>query len=167
MEVWRDFSSSSTGSTLIAVCSTDFRRMSRAAFLYKKTVRDSSKAFGVRRLFSSDVSVEVKIAVCRVFLLRICRYLWGSYLVSYCDHQYRHQSILQLEFQPTFVDVKDVSGGCGAMFNITVESEKFKVSWRLHRRVIFQLTYITICITYCQTGSFISQSAQNGHQSFK
>jgi BolA-like protein 3 len=38
------------------------------------------------------------------------------------------QSILEVAFSPTFVDVKDVSGGCGAMFNITVESEKFKVS---------------------------------------
>jgi stress-induced morphogen len=47
---------------------------------------------------------------------------------SHIHHYFGRQSILQLEFQPTFVDVKDVSGGCGAMFNITVESEKFKVS---------------------------------------
>ena len=44
---------------------------------------------------------------------------------------YLKQSILNLEFAPTFVEVKDVSGGCGAMFNITVESTKFKVSWHL------------------------------------
>ena len=39
------------------------------------------------------------------------------------------QSILVHEFAPTAIDVKDVSGGCGAMFNITVESPKFKVSY--------------------------------------
>lgn len=40
---------------------------------------------------------------------------------------YKPQTILQKEFNPTLVEVKDVSGGCGAMFNIIVESEKFKV----------------------------------------
>mmetsp|Transcript_25645 Transcript_25645/g.24503 ORF Transcript_25645/g.24503 Transcript_25645/m.24503 type:complete len:97 (-) Transcript_25645:120-410(-) len=50
-----------------------------------------------RCFFSSEVSVEDKI-----------------------------KSILKLEFEPTFAEVKDVSGGCGAMFDISVESHKFK-----------------------------------------
>ncbi|KAK6199260.1 bola protein [Scheffersomyces amazonensis] len=34
--------------------------------------------------------------------------------------------ILQDEFNPRNLQVKDVSGGCGSMFAILVESEKFK-----------------------------------------
>lgn len=34
--------------------------------------------------------------------------------------------ILHSHFSPTTLDVRDVSGGCGSMFAITVESSKFK-----------------------------------------
>ena len=34
--------------------------------------------------------------------------------------------ILQEQFSPKKLDVRDVSGGCGSMFAILVESEKFK-----------------------------------------
>ncbi|KAK6462502.1 bola protein [Scheffersomyces coipomensis] len=34
--------------------------------------------------------------------------------------------ILKQEFSPKNLEVKDVSGGCGSMFAILVESEKFK-----------------------------------------
>ncbi|KAG7191698.1 uncharacterized protein KQ657_002834 [Scheffersomyces spartinae] len=33
---------------------------------------------------------------------------------------------LQAQFEPTKLEVKDVSGGCGSMFAILVESNKFK-----------------------------------------
>lgn len=34
--------------------------------------------------------------------------------------------ILESQFSPQNLDVRDVSGGCGSMFAITVESSKFK-----------------------------------------
>lgn len=34
--------------------------------------------------------------------------------------------ILASEFSPKTLDVKDVSGGCGSMFAISLESEQFK-----------------------------------------
>ena len=36
------------------------------------------------------------------------------------------RSILEKELTPTKLEVQDTSGGCGAMFNIVVESPKFK-----------------------------------------
>ena len=36
------------------------------------------------------------------------------------------RSILEKELAPTKLQVQDTSGGCGAMFNILVESPKFK-----------------------------------------
>ena len=35
------------------------------------------------------------------------------------------KAILQEQFAPTLLDVTDTSGGCGAMFNIIVESPQF------------------------------------------
>lgn len=34
--------------------------------------------------------------------------------------------MLDSHFSPKVLDVRDVSGGCGSMFAITVETEKFK-----------------------------------------
>lgn len=45
--------------------------------------------------------------------------------------------ILHSHFSPTNLDVRDVSGGCGSMFAITVESSQFKgiLMVRQHRLV--------------------------------
>ncbi|ODV83163.1 hypothetical protein CANARDRAFT_189821, partial [[Candida] arabinofermentans NRRL YB-2248] len=42
--------------------------------------------------------------------------------------EYELQIYTQLknEFNPTLLIVKDISGGCGSMFSINIESEKFK-----------------------------------------
>ncbi|CCE83489.1 Piso0_004065 [Millerozyma farinosa CBS 7064] len=42
------------------------------------------------------------------------------------DYEQKIYNILQQEFQPKNLQVRDVSGGCGSMFAISVESEKFK-----------------------------------------
>lgn len=42
------------------------------------------------------------------------------------DYEQKIYNILATEFQPKNLQVKDVSGGCGSMFAILVESEKFK-----------------------------------------
>ncbi|KRZ99511.1 uncharacterized protein AC631_04730 [Debaryomyces fabryi] len=42
------------------------------------------------------------------------------------DYEKKIFGILKESFQPKNLQVKDVSGGCGSMFAILVESEKFK-----------------------------------------
>lgn len=42
------------------------------------------------------------------------------------DYEQKIYDILHSHFSPTNLDVRDVSGGCGSMFAITVESSKFK-----------------------------------------
>lgn len=42
------------------------------------------------------------------------------------DYEQKIYNLLQQEFQPKNLQVRDVSGGCGSMFAISVESEKFK-----------------------------------------
>lgn len=42
------------------------------------------------------------------------------------DYERKIFDILKLEFNPANLEVRDVSGGCGSMFAILVESEKFK-----------------------------------------
>lgn len=42
------------------------------------------------------------------------------------DYEKKIFGILKDNFQPKTLQVKDVSGGCGSMFAILVESEKFK-----------------------------------------
>mmetsp|Transcript_7257 Transcript_7257/g.9187 ORF Transcript_7257/g.9187 Transcript_7257/m.9187 type:complete len:117 (-) Transcript_7257:65-415(-) len=42
------------------------------------------------------------------------------------DYEKKIFKILKESFQPKNLQVKDVSGGCGSMFAILVESEKFK-----------------------------------------
>ncbi|KAK6454287.1 uncharacterized protein RJT20DRAFT_130343 [Scheffersomyces xylosifermentans] len=42
------------------------------------------------------------------------------------DYENKIYNILKEEFEPKALSVKDVSGGCGSMFAISVESEKFK-----------------------------------------
>lgn len=37
----------------------------------------------------------------------------------------RIKSILEAQLSPTLLEVTDTSGGCGAMFNIVVESPQF------------------------------------------
>lgn len=60
------------------------------------------------------------------------RFLTGLRLMSAVeehlmdDYEKKIFGILQDKFQPKNLQVKDVSGGCGSMFAILVESEKFK-----------------------------------------
>lgn len=106
---------------------------------------------------STEVSVEDKIRVgCIIFWryadgiqnghvierqkLDIISIFWIIFLLRYNYFQ----SILKFEFEPTFSEVKDVSGGCGAMFDISVESHKFKVK----DTIIFLLTLILFHILY-------------------
>lgn len=42
------------------------------------------------------------------------------------EYEKKIYDILHDKFQPKNLQVKDVSGGCGSMFAINVESEKFK-----------------------------------------
>lgn len=42
------------------------------------------------------------------------------------DYERKIFDMLKLEFNPANLEVRDVSGGCGSMFAILVESEKFK-----------------------------------------
>ncbi|KAI5949418.1 hypothetical protein KGF54_005653 [Candida jiufengensis] len=42
------------------------------------------------------------------------------------EYETKIYDILNSEFQPTNLKVQDVSGGCGSMFAIFVESSKFK-----------------------------------------
>ncbi|KAI5959838.1 uncharacterized protein KGF55_005070 [Candida pseudojiufengensis] len=42
------------------------------------------------------------------------------------DYENKIYNILEKEFDPTNLKVQDVSGGCGSMFAIFVESNKFK-----------------------------------------
>lgn len=42
------------------------------------------------------------------------------------DYESKIYKILETEFSPQNLEVRDVSGGCGSMFAILVESEKFK-----------------------------------------
>lgn len=42
------------------------------------------------------------------------------------DYEQKVYNILKDEFNPVNLQVKDVSGGCGSMFAIIVESSKFK-----------------------------------------
>lgn len=42
------------------------------------------------------------------------------------DYEQKVYNILKNEFDPVNLQVKDVSGGCGSMFAIIVESSKFK-----------------------------------------
>lgn len=42
------------------------------------------------------------------------------------EYEQKIYTKLQDHFQPKSLEVKDVSGGCGSMFAILVESEKFK-----------------------------------------
>lgn len=41
------------------------------------------------------------------------------------DYEEKIYKILTKEFEPAVLDVRDVSGGCGSMFAITVVSDKF------------------------------------------
>lgn len=59
---------------------------------------------------------------------------WSTSLLSkrlYSDipmdqYELKIFDILKEEFSPENLEVKDVSGGCGSMFAISIESEKFK-----------------------------------------
>ncbi|RLV92926.1 Altered inheritance of mitochondria protein 1 [Spathaspora sp. JA1] len=42
------------------------------------------------------------------------------------EYETKIYGILQQQFSPSNLSVKDVSGGCGSMFAILIESEKFK-----------------------------------------
>ncbi|KAL6450465.1 BOL3 BolA-like protein 3 [Candida maltosa Xu316] len=42
------------------------------------------------------------------------------------DYEKKIYTILKDEFDPSKLQVQDVSGGCGSMFAILVESSKFK-----------------------------------------
>lgn len=42
------------------------------------------------------------------------------------DYEKKIFDILKNKFEPVNLEVKDVSGGCGSMFSIVVESGKFK-----------------------------------------
>ncbi|CAK9442194.1 uncharacterized protein LODBEIA_P59370 [Lodderomyces beijingensis] len=42
------------------------------------------------------------------------------------EYESKIYDILKSEFDPTKLSVQDVSGGCGSMFAISVESPKFK-----------------------------------------
>ncbi|KAG2732419.1 hypothetical protein G9P44_004836 [Scheffersomyces stipitis] len=42
------------------------------------------------------------------------------------EYEKKIYGILKSEFEPKSLSVKDVSGGCGSMFAIVVESERFK-----------------------------------------
>lgn len=56
--------------------------------------------------------------------------VWGRFYseVNAAMDEYERKifDILKQEFQPANLEVRDVSGGCGSMFAILVESEKFK-----------------------------------------
>ncbi|EGV64967.1 bola-like protein [Yamadazyma tenuis ATCC 10573] len=42
------------------------------------------------------------------------------------EYESKIYKILKSEFNPLALEVRDVSGGCGSMFAILVESDKFK-----------------------------------------
>lgn len=42
------------------------------------------------------------------------------------EYELKIYNILQQELNPVNLKIKDVSGGCGSMFSIFIESEKFK-----------------------------------------
>ncbi|KGQ84451.1 hypothetical protein MG5_05069 [Candida albicans P57072] len=42
------------------------------------------------------------------------------------EYESKIYNILQQELNPVNLKIKDVSGGCGSMFSIFIESEKFK-----------------------------------------
>ncbi|EGW29937.1 uncharacterized protein SPAPADRAFT_63561 [Spathaspora passalidarum NRRL Y-27907] len=42
------------------------------------------------------------------------------------EYESKIYGILEKEFTPSNLEVKDVSGGCGSMFAILIESQKFK-----------------------------------------
>ncbi|AOA63967.1 Altered inheritance of mitochondria protein 1 [Komagataella phaffii CBS 7435] len=56
--------------------------------------------------------------------------LWNIRLqstkVALDEYEQKIADMLQKEFNPTILSVRDVSGGCGSMFAIQVESAKFK-----------------------------------------
>lgn len=56
--------------------------------------------------------------------------LWNFRLqstkVALDEYEQKIADMLQKEFSPTILSVRDVSGGCGSMFAIQVESAKFK-----------------------------------------
>lgn len=64
-------------------------------------------------------------------MLRGSRLLWlhsRRFLASPPQDAYEKKiyDILESHFAPKTLDVRDVSGGCGSMFAITVESNQFK-----------------------------------------
>ncbi|SGZ49582.1 CIC11C00000004216 [Sungouiella intermedia] len=62
-------------------------------------------------------------AQARTSILRGVRLLSAPPMEQYEQKIY---DILKLHFSPSNLAVKDVSGGCGSMFAITVESPQFK-----------------------------------------
>jgi hypothetical protein len=112
--------------------------LSSRMFRLSRGIVSKSKFF-----LSTEVSVEDKIRVGEIIDVNCTYTQINVYVQIDIDtdvlyiipinliifrHHYRFQSILKLEFEPTFAEVKDVSGGCGAMFDISVESHKFKVN---------------------------------------
>ena len=67
------------------------------------------------------------------------------------DYEKKIFGILKESFQPKNLQVKDVSGGCGSMFAILVESEKFKgipmirlISQRSFKRRDFEMAWNSV-----------------------
>lgn len=61
-------------------------------------------------------------------MLKLMRLPLGMRLMSLPaqDYEQKIARMLQQHFQPTKLEVQDVSGGCGSMFAILVESAEFK-----------------------------------------
>lgn len=55
------------------------------------------------------------------------------------DYEQKVYNILKNEFDPVNLQVKDVSGGCGSMFAIIVESSKFKGLPMIKHRLVNEI----------------------------
>lgn len=76
----------------------------------------------LRSIFNSSKSVKpsLRTSILKVNSIRLMSD------VSMGEYENKIYKLLEKEFEPKNLEVRDVSGGCGSMFAILVESDKFK-----------------------------------------
>lgn len=81
----------------------------------------------IRGIFSRQASVS-RIGITRTPMVsNLAPFrLYSTEQIPMDSYEKKVYDILDGHFQPKNLEVKDVSGGCGSMFAILVESEKFK-----------------------------------------
>ena len=85
--------------------------------------------------------------------------IWNFLLLIYLyfDYLFSSKEVLIKAFSPTQVTVSDVSGGCGSMYNIFVESHAFQVSLLcVNISTIFQVLFLTLTF-YSKGKNLVSQ----------